>query len=318
SNVSSKTESKKEELPPKSSEESADIAFIPVKKEEKEVPKKKEKSSPKKSRLDTIWNRFAIGYTAAYDGKAPSELEFDTTGNLKFTKDNQPQVKKTKRIGIEGYDVEFKIINWAWLELTPYFDYNRIRKLDNARGRHYGLILKIGNENINITLTPEYRKMSSNYIPIYFDSFYEIERYQTNLNSDFPTTKYQHLTRLDPDGKEIKGYYHTLILNIYKIGFEINYEDYDGENNSRIFTGLYIPFGNMFRLSGFYSKRGFNKMGEAFKVDDRSQGAGELAVNIGPIVIKLQNRRRWVFNEVESRYEARDEKMVLFSGGFNF
>ena len=289
-----------------------------LKEREKEVPKKRDKIPTKGSKLDTIWNRFAIGYTAAYDGKAPSELDFDTTGNLKFTKDNQPQVKKTKRIGIEGYDVEFKIINWKWLELTPYFDYNRIRRLDNSRGKHYGTILKIGSEDINVTLIPEYRKMSSNYIPMYFDSFYEIERYQTNLNSDFPTTKYQYITSLDPDGKEVKGYYHTLIVNIYRLGFEVNYEDYDGKNNSRIFTGLYIPIGNMLRLSGFYSKRGFEGTKEAFKIDDRSQGAGEVAVNLGPITIKLQNRRRWVFDEVQSQYKARDEKMVLFSGGLNF
>jgi len=289
-----------------------------LKEQEKEIPKKREEIPKEKAPLDTFWNRFAIGYTTAFDRSAPSELEFDTTGNLKYTKDNQPKVKKTKRVGIEGYDAEFKIINWDWLELTPYYDYNRFKKLDNARGRHYGVVFKLGGKSVNLTVIPEYRKMSSNYIPIYFDSFYEIERYQSNLDTNFPTPKYEYLQSKDPDGKEIKGYYYTAVLNIYKLGFEINYEDYDGKDNSRIFAGLYIPLGSMFRISGFYSKKGFEKFSQAFKVDERSQGAGELAINLGPITLKLQNRRRWVFDERENQYKARDEQMFLFSGGFSF
>jgi hypothetical protein len=74
----------------------------------------------------------------------------------------------------------------------------------------------------------------------------------------------------------------------------------------------------MFRISGFYSKKGFEKFSQAFKVDERSQGAGELAINLGPITLKLQNRRRWVFDERENQYKARDEQMFLFSGGFSF
>jgi hypothetical protein len=289
-----------------------------LKEREKEVPKKRDVFPTQKAPLDTIWNRFAIGYTSAYDGKAPSELDFDTTGNLKYTKDNQPQVKRTKRVGIEGYDAEFKVINWDWLELTPYYDYNRFRNLDNARGRHIGVIFKIGNKKMNLTVTPEYRNMSSNYIPMYFDSFYEIERYQTNLANDFPNTKQQYLQNLNPDGKDVRGYFHTAILNINKLGFEINYEDYQGKDNARIFAGLYIPIGSMFRLSGFYTKKGFDRPQEAFKVDDRSTGAGEVAVNLGPVTVKLQNRRRWVFDETLNKYRARDEQMFLFSGGFSF
>lgn len=47
SNVSSNTDSKKEEPSSKTSEESSDIAFIPVKKEEKEVPKKEDTTQTK-------------------------------------------------------------------------------------------------------------------------------------------------------------------------------------------------------------------------------------------------------------------------------
>ncbi|MCB1177410.1 MAG: hypothetical protein KDK36_07520, partial [Leptospiraceae bacterium] len=286
-------------------------------KTEKEVPKKSEslKEPDSGHPMDTIWNRFAIGATAAYDGKAPYELDFDTTGNLKYTNDDQPQVKTTKRVYIQGYDAEFKFLSLDWLELTAYYDFNKFRDIPNAYGRHYGAIFKLGNRKINLTVRPEYRKMSSSYMPMYFDSFYEIERFQSSLEADFPTTKYQYLRNLRPDDPEIRGYYHTAILNIYSIGFELNYEDYEGKDNSRIFVGAYIPILNLVRISGFYIKKGFDRSAEAFKVDERSQGVGEIAFTLGPIMLKLQNRRRWIYNQNENRYDARDEQYVLFSGG---
>ena len=115
-----------------------------------------------------------------------------------------------------------------------------------------------------------------------------------------------------------KGYFHTVILNIYRIGFEANYEDYTGSNNSRVFVGAYIPVASILRFSAFYIKKGFDKSGEAFKVDDRSQGAAELAINLGPVTIRAQNRRRWVLDSETNQFKAKDEQMLLFSGGTAF
>ena len=98
----------------------------------------------------------------------------------------------------------------------------------------------------------------------------------------------------------------------------MNYEDYQGSNNSRIFTGLYVPIKDFVRISGFYIKKGFDKSGEAFKLDDKSMGVGEIAVNLGVITLKLQNRRRWIFDQTTNSYVALDEQMVLFSGSKGF
>jgi hypothetical protein len=289
---------------------------------EKEKVTTKEKNSLKEEDsghpMDTIWNRFAVGVTSAYDGKAPNELNFDTTGNLKYTKDDQPQIKNTKRVAIEGIDAEFKFLSLDWLEMTAYYDYNKFKKMDNAYGRHIGGIIKVGTKQINLTVRPEFRKMSSSYMPMYFDSFYEIERYQINLEADFPTTKYQYLQSLRPDRPEVRGYFHSAILNVYRVTFEVNYEDYEGKDNSRVFVGAYIPIFSIMRLSGFYTKKGFDKSKEAFQVDERSQGVGEFAFTLGPIMLKLQNRRRWVFDPNLNKYAARDEQFLLFSGGKQF
>lgn len=292
-----------------------------MKEKEKTVPKKEDKDPappPRETAYDSIFNRFSIGVTSAFDGHAPSQLDFDTTGNLRYDKYNQPKVKYTKRMGIEGYDFEFKPIAKDWIQLTGYVDFNKIKHLDNARGRHTGVILKLGTDNYNITLRPEFRKMSSNYIPMYFDSFYEIERTQSNLGSSFPETKYESLSRMTPNGKEVTGYFHSVIINLKKIGLEASYEDYAGSNNSRVFAGVYIPIGSFFRLSGFYSKKGFDKSKEAFKPDDKAMGAGELALNLGPVTLKIQDRRTWIWDSTANKYQSRDEHLFLFSGGKSF
>jgi hypothetical protein len=277
-------------------------------------------AKPKRSMLgyDSFLNRFAIGFTQATDATAPFELKYDSTGALQYSPSKDPLAISTKKVVIEGYDLEFKIFNFSYFELTPYIDYNRIKFLESADGTHYGVFTKFGGRQINLTLKPEFRSMKSHYLPIYFDSFYELERFQTNLGSPFPYTKYESALSKDPDGGSIKGYYHTAILNIYNIGIEGTYEDYEGKDNSRVFLGLYIPIGKLARISGFYQKKGFDKFGQAFKADDKAMGIGEIAVPLGPVVLKVQNRRRWILNTEENQYKSTDEYVFMVSGGTNF
>ncbi|MCB1143968.1 MAG: hypothetical protein H7A24_09715 [Leptospiraceae bacterium] len=286
-----------------------------------EAPRAKyDDEKPKKTGwgYDHFLNRIALGYTVAYDGAAPNQLTFDSTGTLKFDSNNDPLAASTQKISIEGYDAEFKIFNLSWFELTPYYDVNRIKFLNNAQGKHYGIHAKIGGKQLNLTVKPEFRQMDSNYIPIYFDSYYEIERFQVNLDNNFPLTKYEYVTDIQSNGSKIKGYYHTVVLNVYSIGLEGNYEDYDGEDNSRVFVGLYVPIGSMFRISGFYQKKGFNKFSQAFKMDDKAMGVGELAVNLSFVTLKVQNRRRWVFDSEFNQFKSKDETVFMASGGKSF
>ena len=287
---------------------------------EREVPASIPQKEKPEARYgyESYWNRFAIGITNAFDTKAPNQLDYDTTGAVKYDSTNNLKVKSTSRLAIQGVDAEFKIINKTWLELTPYVDFNKIKNFENSSGRHYGILFKWGGQNVKLVIKPEYRTMNKNYIPMYFDSFYEVERYQTNLDSNNPYTKYQYVSNLDSTQNTVNGYFHTAVFTFYKVGFEINYEDYQGSNNSRIFTGVYVPIGEFLRISGFYNKKGFDKSNEAFKLDDKSMGVGEVAVNLGVVTVKLQNRRRWIFDSDQNQFKSVDEQMVLFSGGKGF
>lgn len=267
---------------------------------------------------DNWVNRFAIGYTTAFDTKAPSELKFDTTGKLKVDENDNPLVKSTERLSITGFDFEYKLLSAKYIELTPYYDINKIRQIENAKGTHYGAILRLGGKDIYVQIKPEYRNMTATYIPMYFDSFYELERFQSNLQTHIPQTKLEAAKLADPDGPKVKGHFTTVLFNFYRFAIESNYENYAGPNNSRVFLGVYIPIGSMFLINGYYMKKAFDQNKEAFKLDDRSQGALELAINLGLITIRLQNIRKWVYDTASSQYEAQDEQKILFSGGLSF
>ncbi|TGL96162.1 hypothetical protein EHQ76_16330 [Leptospira barantonii] len=291
-------------------------------KKEEMIPAEKKQEKPQNLKeffnQDNFSNRFAIGYTTAFDNKAPLELKFDTTGRLKVDDNNNPLVRSTEKLTISGFDLEYKLLSSKYVELTPYYDVNKIKQIDNAKGTHYGAILRLGGRDIYLQVKPEYRNMSATYIPMYFDSFYELERYQSNLQSNIPQTKLEAAKLADPDAAKIKGYFTTVLFSFYRIAVESNYENYSGPNNSRVFVGLYIPLGTLVLLNGYYMKKGFDENKEAFKLDDRSQGALELAINLGFAAVRLQNVRKWVYDTASGQYEAQDEQKVLFSSNLSF
>ncbi|MGJ4751082.1 cytoplasmic membrane protein ImpL63 [Leptospira kmetyi] len=291
-------------------------------KKEEMIPAEKKPEKPQNLKelfnQDNFSNRFAIGYTTAFDNKAPLELKFDTTGRLKVDDNNNPLVRSTEKLTITGFDFEYKLLSSKYIELTPYYDVNKIKQIDNAKGTHYGAILRLGGKDIYLQVKPEYRNMSATYIPMYFDSFYELERYQSNLQSNIPQTKLEAAKLADPDAAKIKGYFTTVLFNFYRIAIESNYENYSGPNNSRIFVGVYVPLGTLVLLNGYYMKKGFDENKEAFKLDDRSQGALELAINLGFAAVRLQNVRKWVYDTASGQYQAQDEQKVLFSSNLTF
>lgn len=291
--------------------------------EKKEKTKGIIRPMSKDSRMELIdndpWtNRLTLGFTNASDRNAPKFLEFNSNGSpvTALNKDN-PQVKEAKRITIEGFDAEYRLINLPFLEIAPYIDINRIRDFDRARGTHAGLMLRIGNKDLNVILKPEHRTMSSNYIPMYFDSFYEIERFQTFPPIAPMRTKYDTLANLQSNST-LRGYYHTVYVNVYHFGFELALEDYTGKNNSRVYFASYLPIGSSFIVSFYYTKKGFDSRGDAFRVDNNSTLAGEVSKNFGPLILRVQNLRRFLLDQPEKSFRPEDEIRFLVSGGISF
>ncbi|MCC5815525.1 MAG: hypothetical protein JJT78_12275 [Leptospira sp.] len=290
------------------------------KKKKRELPKPVSKYSKMEiEEKDEWYNRLTVGFTRAFDGNMPLTLNYSQTGiPERIENRDMPRVKEDGRVSVEGIDVEYRLLNMKYWEFTPYLDVNTIRELENSGGTHYGFMARFGDKDINVIIKPEFRKMSSNYIPMYFDTFYEVERFHGNLTSEDPMNpKFQDALGRDTTGG-ISGYFYTLLFNYYNYSFEVSYENYEGTGNSRIFLASYIPLGSSATLSFFYTKKGFDGTGEAFRIDNSSMGAVELSLPMGPIQLRLQNLRRWTLEENEIGFRSFDEIRVLASSSFVF
>jgi hypothetical protein len=268
-----------------------------------------------------FWGRWAIGYTVARDIDAPLTLEFDGSNNLVVDPETlRPRSLESEDLYIVGMDTEFRLSPLEWMEVTPYVDMNKVRDLENSEGLHAGVLMQMNFSWVRLTLKPEYREVTANYLPAYFDSYYSIERTvyipETGDTTGSTQTKLAYLKSLPTDGELTKGYFiHGMADFLGILIFEMNFEDYDGENNSEIFVGLFTnptALGGLF-FNGYYQKKNYEGFSRSFIVDDNSLLAGELGfLFYGSFYAKGIFRRTWVYDDAEAAFLPQDETAVEF------
>lgn len=277
-----------------------------------EEQKKDEKTTPKHG----FWNRWAIGYTVVTDYGAPLSLEFDGSGNIVIDPETKlPRADKRENLTIVGLDTELRLSPFRWMEMTPYIDINTIKNLRKSKGTHIGVLFEIKIARIiTFTLRPEYREITSNYIPEYFDSTYAVERTSYLAPNSQYTPKLAYLKSLPSDGDILKGYFLNSTLELSSFLFlELTYENYEGPNNSEVFVGFFIPNINGLFLNGYYVKKYFDKWEEAFKINENSLLAGEIGISfIGGFYIKYVLQRTWTFDKETNEYSPKDETTIGF------
>jgi hypothetical protein len=273
----------------------------------------------------SFWERWAVGYSIVRDLDAPLVLETDGSGNLVIDPlTGRPRGIDDETLTVIGYDTELRMSPFDWFDLTPYVDFNTFKHVEGSEGYHAGIDAGFRFSTFKFTLRPEYRDMSSNYIPVYFDQYHAIERtvYQpggdgTGSGSGVETTKLAYLKTLEEDGERVRGYF---VLGMFEwlqtLVIEATYEDYDGENNSRVFVGVYVPAAFNFYFNGYYTKKDFENIEESFEYDDRSLAAAQLGYSFfGGISATVTFTRTWVYDSAEAAYVAQDE--ISYGLGFN-
>ncbi|MCB1320956.1 MAG: hypothetical protein KDK34_11925, partial [Leptospiraceae bacterium] len=212
----------------------------------------------------SFWSRFAIGYFQVRDMDAPLNLETDGSGNLVVDPETlRPRADDDETLTIQGWDAEFRLSPFDWLDLTPYADFPEVKDLEGSEARHYGIDSGFNLGPVQLTFRPEYREHSSNYIPNYFDQYHVLERTiynpggdgdSTNGSGSSSTTKLAYLKSLPSDGEMVKGYFVQLIMDwLQTLVIDATYEDYDGPDNSQIFVGVYVPAIADIFFNGYYN-----------------------------------------------------------------
>ncbi|MCX7797732.1 MAG: hypothetical protein N2249_03815 [Melioribacter sp.] len=176
--------------------------------------------------------------------------------------------KSVGNITIIGFDIGLPLVRTSTFDLDFYFDYTKILKFGNGSALG-AMISSKGFSFINIKAKLERRFNGNKYMPSYFNSLYEIERFQV----DTETGKVKTKTQLLAASPESKGYFGELLINILGT-FKIvgSFQKLDNITNSGILhlwtlVGM-DNFPYVFRAG--YDKLSIKEFMDLFKANENS------------------------------------------------
>ncbi len=202
-------------------------------------------------------------------------------------------------LAIFGVDIGFPLLSLSSLRSTLYSDYAKI--VDYGNGATVGIDLNFSGLGL-ITLNAKYERrfMGDQFLPSYFDAFYEMERYVPNTDPGFDPYNVPKVQRLKASGKS-EGYYGELWISILGTFNAIGgYYSPVGIDNAGIFhleleTGNAIPG---ILLMGGYDKK---NVGSVFKVDNNSLLYAQVGYKPLPYLI-VSVVYQWTFIENKDEF----------------
>ena len=272
-----------------------------------------------------IISNFEVGLTYASDFNEHAGV---TEGSYNPATNKFETTSDVGSINIIGFDIGLPVISGSFADVTLYYDYNKI--IDFGHGSATGIIAQFNPLGfVQATAKLERRFNGDRYIPSYFNSFYEIERFRiTDKSSGTFSSKASLLASLT-DGDD--GWYGELGINalglLYVIG---SYQRLDKTPNSGILhLGSEIaPEGAPFLLRAGYDKINIRNEKDIFTLDDRSYLFTEVGYKPYPFMV-VSLVYNWTFTptrdaddnivgyEPQKRIEPRVYFVVPFSLGGN-
>ena len=188
-------------------------------------------------------------------------------------------------INIIGFDIGLPIISGSFADVTLYYDFAHI--IDFGSGSATGIIAQLNPLGlVQATAKLERRFNGDQYIPSYFNSFYEVERFRvTDKTSGTFSSKARMLAGLTNNDD---GWYGELGINalglLYVIG---SYQRLDKTPNSGILhLGAEIaPEEAPFLLRAGYDKINIKNETDMFTLDDRSYLFTEIGYKPYPFMV---------------------------------
>jgi len=227
---------------------------------------------------------------------------------------------------IIGFDLGLPVINTSMLNAELYFDYAKI--LDFGSGAAAGFIVNLNALGaVKATAKLERRFNGDNYIPSYFNSLYEVERFNLDTSAvvPFPRTKAQQLQAAANMSNGFYGELGVSVLNMFDIIG--SYQRLDKNPTSGILhLGTEIaPEDVSFVVRAGYDKINIQDEKDLFTLDDRSYLFFELGYKPMPYLI-VSLVYSWMFTPLRGAddtiigYEPqkRIEPRVSFVYPFNF
>lgn len=203
-------------------------------------------------------------------------------------------VRTLGSLNIIGGDIGLPIIRGDFAGLDLYADYVKI--LDFGSGGATGMMVTIaGIPALHVSAKIERRWNGKRYLPAYFNSFYETERY----NTEEGIAKSIVLGRLDQTTQGIFGDLLVSVINTFDIYG--SYQQLDGDSRSGIlhlWTQLAPADAPIVARAG-YDKKYIQSFQDLVTTDDRSLLYAELGYKPIPYII-VSTVYRWTYTPIRS------------------
>ncbi|MHB8874325.1 MAG: hypothetical protein ACYC8T_11615 [Myxococcaceae bacterium] len=226
--------------------------------------------------VDTLVTRsLSVGVSAAADLRAPTSLVYAGDGSRVLDTDGVHLAANYGTVLLYGVDAEVKVLKTANADIKPYVDYSMLQGGDS--GFTVGVLgrFNAGTKTVHAFRgVVELRSLGSRYVPSYFDTFYEVERYgtravvQTSGHAAYDTKITDVMSGRRP---QRLGYYLEGSWGIRGgIGFTLAAEGTGDTAEKNLVAHLEVPAVDFLQFFGSYYKRGFTDVGELARIDQKT------------------------------------------------
>jgi hypothetical protein len=198
---------------------------------------------------------------------------YDSTANVFIPKIDEGNTT------IVGLDLGLPVLRTSVVDLDAYIDYAKIIKFGSGVATGLSLNFK-GFGLLNLRAKLERRFNGNHYLPSYFNSFYEIERFRLDKQTGVVSSKIQQLKFANDQTNGYYGEVYASLLGLFRaIG---SYQKLDRQPKSGILhvAGELTSKDFPYMIRAGYDKINIENIGDIFTMDDRSFLYAELGYKI--------------------------------------
>ncbi|MBI2428749.1 MAG: hypothetical protein HYV29_08145 [Ignavibacteriales bacterium] len=221
-----------------------------------------------------------VGATYASDLRSESKDTGYVLPNIIPGGPVQAERRNDGSLSVIGFDLGLPLLRLPMINMTLYYDYSKI--VDFGSGMAVGLETNFSGLGLVNVFTKFERRFAQTdqYLPSYFDAFYELDRYSLGIDTINNRVNFESKAeRLVNTKSPGPGYFGSLLIDILGT-FQINgsYQRLDLDPNSGILhlgtnTGEKIP---LIFVGAGYDKKYITSNKDAFTLDDRSMLYAEI------------------------------------------
>jgi hypothetical protein len=224
----------------------------------------------------------SLRFSGQYVGDLNAPVSLTRDGGIVSVADElRPNYDDTKLHGFGG-DVAFRPLQLGIFHTELFGAFNML--LDHGNGIHAGLRFGLlSKDNVDAgELTVEARSLGSNYLPHYFDSFYDVQRanYLSGNASTGALTKLQFLDTLNSDSRTL-NYCANLDFHFGRaLGVGMSFESGGYTESSNATLHAQLQAGDDVTIFGTYQRRNFGSEGGFFKFDSNELLVARMRVRL--------------------------------------